>query len=86
MRQEFAATSWGQADEMEATVVKVLDRRQRARLQEIRLQIEGPNVFLRSDFQKQLNMSLDQIELFTPLIRQGRQDIGQSLQNSRSEI
>jgi hypothetical protein len=86
LRQEFAATWWDVADEMEAAAVKVLDRRQHARLEEIRLQIEGPNAFLRADFQKQLNVSLDQIELFTPLIRQWRLDIRQSLQNSSSEI
>jgi hypothetical protein len=53
-------------------VRKVLDRRQFARLNEIRLQTEGPAAFNRPEVQEQLNLGPEQVELIGSIVRDGR--------------
>jgi hypothetical protein len=62
-------------EEVEAKLLKILDRRQRIRLDQIQIQADGPMAFKRSDFQERLNLSPGQVELITPIVDQGRQEI-----------
>ncbi len=53
----------------EGLFLKILDRDQRRRLEEIHLQVEGPMAFLRPEFQLRLNMSPEQVELVTNMVQ-----------------
>jgi len=53
---------------MEAAQKNVLDPRQRARLEQVRLQTLGVLAFDRPDFQRRLNLDPDQIEAIRPIV------------------
>jgi hypothetical protein len=60
------------AREAEAEQLRVLDRRQRARLEQIRLQADGPMAFLRSpELRDRLNLDPDQVQAIAEAVRQG---------------
>lgn len=52
----------------------VLDRRQRVRLDQIQLQLEGPMVFTRPDFLERLNIGPDTAEAIQAMIAEGRSE------------
>jgi hypothetical protein len=60
--------------QVEAAKMKVLDRRQRTRLEQIKLQMEGPYAFTRPEFQERLNMDQGQIEAVTAIMLEGREE------------
>jgi Spy/CpxP family protein refolding chaperone len=66
-------------DQKVASMMKALDGPQRVRLEQIRLQAEGPFAFTRPELQRRLNLSDDQIALLTTIIRDGRQEARQVL-------
>jgi Spy/CpxP family protein refolding chaperone len=58
--------------ETEAEQSRVLNRRQRARLEQIRLQADGPMAFLRShDLRDRLNLDPEQVQSIAEAVRQG---------------
>lgn len=56
--------------------LNTLDRRQRARLEQIWLQAEGPVALTRPEIQDRLNMGPDQAELIAAILAEGRQEMG----------
>jgi hypothetical protein len=64
--------------ESEGPLMKVLDRRQRTRLEQILLQSEGPMAFTRPQVQERLNLSPDQIEAIGAIIEEGRAAIARA--------
>jgi hypothetical protein len=63
--------------EAEAAALNALDRSQRRRLDEIRLQAEGPLAFLRAEVQERLNMDEQQIETLTAIVAEAREAMKQ---------
>ena len=61
--------------EAEAAVLKLLDRRQKSRLDQLQLQLQGTAAFLSENVQERLNMDPAQIELVKQAIIEGRQEI-----------
>jgi Spy/CpxP family protein refolding chaperone len=59
-------------EEREARLMKVLSRDQRERLEQIRLQAEGPMAFTRPEVQERLNMDPDQVALIAANVTEGR--------------
>ena len=59
----------------EAAVLKVLDRRQRTRLDQIHLQADGPIAFLRREVRERLGLDPEQVKTIRALIARGRQQI-----------
>jgi hypothetical protein len=81
-RQSFAAymesirpIQQALVDEADAIVVKVLDRAQRIRLNQIQLQAEGPIAFTRPEIQELLNLTPQQVELIGAFVEQGREEM-----------
>jgi hypothetical protein len=62
-------------NEVETTLVKSLDRRQRIRLEQIGLQQEGASAFLRPEIQERLNMDDGQIQAIRIINAQVNQEI-----------
>lgn len=56
-------------------VLGIMDRRQKARMQQIKLQMDGPLAFLRPEVQTKLNLDLFQIQAIGELVTQGREEI-----------
>lgn len=52
-----------------------LDRRQRSRLEQIRLQADGPLALARPDLQERLNIGPDQAELIESIVAEGRNEM-----------
>jgi hypothetical protein len=63
----------GMIADLEAAKVRVLSPAQRARLEQIRLQAEGPAAFNRPEIQDRLNMSPEQAEEIKAIVSQGRE-------------
>jgi hypothetical protein len=61
--------------DVEETMLPSLSRAQRARLNEIQLQAEGPTAFFRPEFQAQLNLAPEQTELIRTAIVEARAEI-----------
>jgi hypothetical protein len=61
-----------------APLLKVLDGRQLARLQQLQLQADGPWALMRPEVQDRLRMSPEQVELAKGIFRQGREAIAKS--------
>lgn len=55
----------------EAARLKVLDRRQRARLDQIQIQVDGPMAFRRPENQRRLNLDPTQIEAIDEIVAAG---------------
>jgi hypothetical protein len=72
--QKTVAQSRGMQGQVVAAQMKVLDRRQRTRLEQIQLQIEGPYAFTRPEIQDRLNMDPGQIEAVTAMAHEGREE------------
>jgi beta-lactamase regulating signal transducer with metallopeptidase domain len=53
----------------------LMDRRQRTRMEQIKLQLEGPLAFLKPEVQSKLNLSPEQIEQIDNLVTQGRREV-----------
>jgi hypothetical protein len=68
--------SLSRADEQ--PLLKVLDGRQLARLQQLQLQADGPWALMRPEVQDRLRMSPEQVELAKGIFRQGREAIAKS--------
>jgi hypothetical protein len=64
--------------ETDEPLVKVLDHRQRTRLEQIQIQGEGPIVFRRPEIQRRLNLSPDQIEAIAAILVQGNEAMQQA--------
>ena len=64
--------------ELEIPLLKVLDRRQRSRLEEIQLQADGPIAFTRPDVQDALNLWPDQMEMIQAILAEGRETINRA--------
>jgi hypothetical protein len=73
--QEDAAARGPVIAGAEAARVKALDRRQRARLDQIQLQAEGPTALTRPEIQERLNMSPEQSEAIGAIVAQGREEL-----------
>lgn len=74
-REERKAAIDGVQVEIEAAVSESLDPPQRERLDQIQLQLQGPEAFLRPDVQAQLGLSADQIHEVRPIVDEGREAI-----------
>ena len=61
--------------EMQDAMMEVLEPGQRERLNQIQLQLEGPEAFLLPDFQKRLGLIGDQMEKIRPIVEQGRAEM-----------
>jgi hypothetical protein len=72
--QRTAAQATAMQAQVEAAKMKVLDRRQRIRLKQIQLQIEGPYAFTRPEIQDRLNVDQGQIEAVTAIMLEGREE------------
>jgi beta-lactamase regulating signal transducer with metallopeptidase domain len=59
----------------EGAILEVMDRRQKARMAQIKLQVEGPLAFLKPEVQSKLNLDSFQIEAIGELVTQGREEI-----------
>lgn len=59
----------------EESAMKVLDARQRVRLEQIHLQAEGPLAFLRRDVRERLRLTPDQVKTIRALIARSRQEL-----------
>jgi hypothetical protein len=68
--------SLSRADEQ--PLLKVLDGRQLARLQQLQLQADGPWALMRPEVQDRLRMSPEQVELANGIFKQGREAIAKS--------
>jgi hypothetical protein len=55
--------------------LRVLDRGQRTRLDQIQLQAKGPLAITRSEVRKRLNMAPEQVEAIVSVVDEGRQEI-----------
>jgi hypothetical protein len=64
--------------ESERPLVKVLDARQRTRLEQLQLQGEGPLAFRRPVIHERLNMSPGQIEMIETIITKGREAMNEA--------
>jgi hypothetical protein len=64
--------------EEDGPLMKVLDRRQRTRLEQVQIQLEGPMAFTRPQVQERLNLSPDQIEAIGAIIEEGRAAIARA--------
>jgi beta-lactamase regulating signal transducer with metallopeptidase domain len=62
----------------EKAILRLLQPRQLARMEQIKLQMDGPLAFLRPDVQRKLNMDPAQVELIVELVVQGREDLVKS--------
>jgi hypothetical protein len=74
MRQAMQALR----SEADAVVVRELKREQRTRLEQIRLQADGPFVFERPDVLERLNLHAPQIELIEGILAEGRGEMEQT--------
>jgi len=61
--------------EIQAAVMEVLEPGQRERLDQIQLQLQGPEAFLLPDFQKRLGLTGDQVEKIRPIVEEGRAEM-----------
>ncbi len=73
--REFVTSRDAIRQEMETLVHKNLDAGQRDRLNQLLLQAQGPRAFERPDFQKQLEMSRDQVDRVTKIVAAGLTEI-----------
>jgi hypothetical protein len=55
----------------ERAILRLLEPGQKARMEQIRLQLEGPKALLRPEVQRKLNMDPDQIEAVVALVARG---------------
>jgi hypothetical protein len=60
------------ASKTDAAILRVLNRPQRTRLDEIHLQAEGPIAFTRPELQERLNLGPDQVEEIMTIIAEGK--------------
>jgi hypothetical protein len=56
-------------------MLQMMDRRQKARMSQIKLQTDGPLAFFQPEVQSKLNLDPFQIEAITELVTQGREEI-----------
>jgi hypothetical protein len=84
LNQSVAESTRALQQSAEQSILRVLDREQRRRLEEIKLQLEGPMAFTREDFQERLNLSPDQVETIVPIVASGRAEVNKlaNLRNS----
>jgi beta-lactamase regulating signal transducer with metallopeptidase domain len=68
MLQEIDAVADG-------AILQVMDRRQKARMSQIKLQVEGPLAFFQPEVQSKLNLNPSQIEAIGELVTRGREEI-----------
>jgi hypothetical protein len=73
LREDEAAARLALVRELEAEVLKSLDRGQRTRLSQIGLQAEGYRAFLRPEFRERLNMDPGQFEAVKVIVTEGNQ-------------
>jgi len=71
LRLNFREESARRVDDLHAAQLAVLDRAQRTRLEQIRLQASGPLEFKIPDFQRRMNLSADQIDLIDSSLAEG---------------
>ena len=83
VRRERMLSLRSLTDEIDVTYLKLLNRSQRDRLLQIRLQLEGPTAFLNPDFQERLNLSPEQGQQIREVISVGRAQLGQVDERSR---
>ena len=72
---QFAEVQAESEDEVDADVARVLDSRQRARLAQIGLQLEGPAAFDREDVHRALGLDEDQADAIRILLGEARRDL-----------
>jgi hypothetical protein len=58
---------------------KVLDRRQRQRLDQLRVQIDGPFAFSRPEIQERLNLAPEQVEAIQEIVNQSREKMFEAI-------
>jgi hypothetical protein len=58
----------------EGAILQIMDRRQKARMSQIKLQTEGPLAFFQPEVQSKLNLDPFQIEAIGELVTQGREE------------
>jgi hypothetical protein len=61
--------------QFQAAALGVLEPKQRERLDQIQLQLEGPVAFLANDFQKRLGLSAGQVEQIRPIVEAGQAEM-----------
>jgi hypothetical protein len=64
--------------ESEAPLLKILDPRQRSRLEQLQLQADGPMALRRPEIQRRLNMTPGQIEMIEEIVSEGREAMSQA--------
>jgi hypothetical protein len=62
----------------EESLLRTLSKQQRQRLQQIQLQADGALTFTRPEIQEKLNMSPEQAQEISELVRQANEDLAQS--------
>jgi hypothetical protein len=73
--RQLAATREAMVNQDGAAVLKVLQPRQRARLDQVQLQVEGPIAFTRPEILEKLNLGPDQIEAIQGIVARGREEM-----------
>jgi hypothetical protein len=63
------------AQELDATLLKILDRDQGVRLNQIRYQAEGPEAFMRPEVQERLNLAPEQVEEIRAVVSEGKKGL-----------
>jgi len=71
LRQRRGAELRVLSEEIDASYLKILNPKQRERLTQIRLQLEGPIALLKPDLQKRLNLAPDQIQQIREIFMAG---------------
>jgi hypothetical protein len=75
MQQQMMSARESIRNQSETATIKVLQPRQRVRLDQVQLQAEGPIAFTRPEVLERLNLSPDRIETIQEIVARGREQM-----------